>query len=71
MPLRGPRFSGDPVLEERFAGRHRMLFGEDGIPVKRVQHTLIELGFSVHDGGRCELKYWTTHVGGRVSAKTD
>lgn len=50
MPLRCPRFSGDPVLEECFAGRHRMLFGEDGLPVKRVQRALIDLGFSIPDG---------------------
>lgn len=50
MALRGPRFSGDPILEECFAGRHRMLFGEDGLPVKRVQHALIELGETIPDG---------------------
>jgi hypothetical protein len=37
MPLRGPRFAGDPVLEDCFAGRHRMLAPEEGIGVKRVQ----------------------------------
>ena len=47
MPLRGPRFSGDPVLEECFAGRHRMLAPEQGLAVKRVQAALMELGLSV------------------------
>lgn len=47
MPLRGPRFSGDPVLEDCFAGNHRMLAPEDGLAVKRVQSALIELGKSV------------------------
>jgi hypothetical protein len=47
MPLRGPRFSGDPILEECVAGRHRMMAPEDGLPVKRVQSALIELGTSV------------------------
>jgi peptidoglycan hydrolase-like protein with peptidoglycan-binding domain len=47
VPLRGPRFSKDPVLEECFAGHHRMFAGEDGLPVRRVQAALIELGFPV------------------------
>jgi peptidoglycan hydrolase-like protein with peptidoglycan-binding domain len=51
MPLRGPRFSGDPVLEECFAGRHRMLAPEEGLPVMRVQAALIELGRSVGPHG--------------------
>jgi len=51
MPLSGPRFSGDRVLEECFAGRRRMLAPESGLPVKRVQAVLIELGRSVGPGG--------------------
>jgi hypothetical protein len=51
MPLRGPRFSGDPVLEECFAGRHRMMAPEDGLPVRRVQAALIELGRTVGPAG--------------------
>lgn len=51
MPLRGPRFSGDPVLEECFAGRHRMMAPENGLPVKRVQAALVELGFPVGPHG--------------------
>lgn len=51
VPLRGPRFSGDPVLEECLAGRHRMLASEDGLPVKRVQAALIELDFPVGPRG--------------------
>lgn len=51
MPLRGPRFSGDPVLEECFAGRHRMMAPEEGLPVKRVQAALVELGFPVGPHG--------------------
>ena len=51
MPLRGPRFSGDPVLEECFAGLHRMMAPEQGLAVKRVQAALIELGHSVGSAG--------------------
>ena len=51
MPLRGPRFAGDPVLEECFAGRHRMLEPEQGLPVKRVQAALLELGRPVGTAG--------------------
>ncbi|MFM2078291.1 MAG: hypothetical protein RJA49_2181, partial [Actinomycetota bacterium] len=51
MALRGPRFSGDPVLEECQAGRHRMMAPEDGLPVMRVQAALIELGRSIGDAG--------------------
>jgi hypothetical protein len=51
MPLRGPRFSGDPILEECFAGRHRMMSPEQGLAVKRVQAALIELGRSVGPAG--------------------
>jgi hypothetical protein len=51
MPLRGPRFSGDPVLEECFADRHRMMAPEQGLPVKRVQAALIELGHSLGPAG--------------------
>jgi hypothetical protein len=51
MPLRGPRFSGDPVLEQCFAGQHRMMSPEEGLAVKRVQAALIELGRSVGPGG--------------------
>ena len=51
MPLRGPRFAGDPVLEECFAARHRMLEPEQGLPVKRVQAALLELGRSVGAAG--------------------
>jgi hypothetical protein len=47
MPLRGPRFSGDPVLEACFESQHRMMAPEEGLPVKRVQAALIELGRSV------------------------
>lgn len=51
MPLRGPRFSGDPVLEECFANRHRMMAPEQGLPVKRVQAALIALGHSLEADG--------------------
>ena len=47
MALRSARLAGDPVLEECLAGRHRMLAGEEGLPVKRVQQALIDLGRSV------------------------
>jgi putative peptidoglycan binding protein len=47
MPLRSARLAGDPVLEECFAERHRMLSGEQGLPVMRVQQALIDLGRSV------------------------
>ncbi len=51
MPLRGPRFSGDPVLEECLTGGHRMMAPEEGLPVKRVQAALVELGFPVGPHG--------------------
>jgi Putative peptidoglycan binding domain len=51
MPLRGPRFAGDPVLEECFAGLHRMLAPEMGIGVKRVQSALMALGRDVGPEG--------------------
>jgi hypothetical protein len=51
MTLRGPRFSGDPVLEQCFAGLHRMEEREQGLAVKRVQAALIELGLSVGSAG--------------------
>lgn len=51
MPLRGPRFSGDPVLEACLLGQHRMLAPEQGLAVMRVQAALIELGHSVGTAG--------------------
>jgi hypothetical protein len=51
MPLRGPRFSGDPVLEACFNATHRMLAPENGLAVMRVQAALIELGNSVGPRG--------------------
>ena len=51
MPLRGPRFSGDPTLEACFESQHRMMAPEDGLSVKRVQAALIELGRSVGPNG--------------------
>lgn len=66
MPLRGPRFSGDPVLEECFAGRHRMLAPEQGLPVKRVQAALIELGGSV--GPKVDDGIFGSDTGVAVSA---
>jgi hypothetical protein len=51
MPLKGPRFAGDPVLEACFDGKHRMHAPEEGLAVKRVQAALIELGHSVGPAG--------------------
>src|SRR4051812_10187416 len=51
MPLRAPRFAGDPILEDCLAGLHRMLAPETGIAVKRVQAGLIALGRDVGDAG--------------------
>ena len=51
MPLRGPRFSGDQILEACLAGSHRMFEPERGIAVKRVQAALIELGEDVGPAG--------------------
>ena len=51
MPLRSARLTGDPVLEECLAGRHRMLAGEQGLPVKRLQQGLLDLGRSVGPKG--------------------
>lgn len=51
MPLRCPRFSGDPILEACLDGTHRMLAPETGLPVKRVQAALNDLGFSVGQSG--------------------
>ena len=50
MPLRSPRFAGDPVLEACFAGQHRMMAPEQGDAVRKVQQALIDLGFALPDG---------------------
>jgi hypothetical protein len=47
------RLAGDPVLEECLAGRHRMLAGEQGLSVKRVQQALLDLGLTVAWSWRC------------------
>lgn len=51
MPLRSARLTGDQVLENCLAGGHRMLSGEDGLPVMRVQSGLIDLGRPVGPKG--------------------
>src|SRR5690242_106806 len=51
MPLRNPRFSGDPILEACFEGQHRMQQGEVGLAVMRVQAVLMNIGYSVGPGG--------------------
>ena len=51
MPLRSPRFAGDPVLEACLAGQHRMLQDESGLAVMRVQAALLDLGRSVGSAG--------------------
>jgi hypothetical protein len=51
MSLRGPRFSGDPILEQCFNGAHRMFAPETGIAVMRVQSALVELGLPVGPRG--------------------
>jgi hypothetical protein len=45
--LRSARLADDSVLEECFADRHRMLSGEQGLPVMRIQQALIDLRRSV------------------------
>jgi putative peptidoglycan binding protein len=45
--LRGPRFTGDPVLKDCLDAAHRMMAPEQGLSVKRVQSALLELGYSV------------------------
>jgi hypothetical protein len=51
MPLRSARLTGDQVLENCLAGTHRMLAGEDGLSVMRVQSALLDLGRSVGSKG--------------------
>jgi hypothetical protein len=51
MPLRSARLTGDQVLENCLAGTHRMLGGEDGLSVMRVQSALLDLGRSVGPKG--------------------
>ena len=43
LPLRSARLTGDQVLENCLAGRHRMLEGEDGLPVMRLQSALLDV----------------------------
>lgn len=70
MPLRSARLAGDPVLEECLAGRHRMLAGEQGLPVKRVQQGLIDLGRPVGPSGADGI--FGPNTGAAVTAyKTD
>jgi hypothetical protein len=51
MPLRSARLTGDPVLTQCLEGTHRMVAGEDGLSVMRLQSGLIDLGFSVGPDG--------------------
>ena len=51
MPLRSAKLAGDPVLEQCPEGTHRMLAGEDGLPVKRLQQALNDLGHCVGPAG--------------------
>lgn len=51
MPLHSARLNGDLVLESCLAGTHRMLAGEEGLPVMRVQSALIDLGYPVGPKG--------------------
>ncbi|AUT74005.1 S8 family serine peptidase [Paraburkholderia hospita] len=50
-PLRSARLTGDPVLRSCLAGEHRMMAGEDGLPVMRLQQALIDLGQPVGPAG--------------------
>jgi hypothetical protein len=70
MPLSSPRFAGDPVLEGCLAGKHRMLSGEQGPAVAKVQQALIDLGFSISSGatggffnqtGEAVVRFKTAH----------
>jgi hypothetical protein len=50
MPFLSPRLAGDPVLEACLAGTHRMMQGESGAAVRKVQQALIDLGYGIPDG---------------------
>lgn len=50
MPFQSPRFAGDPVLEASLAGQHRMMAGQSGDAVRKVQQALIDLGYAIPDG---------------------
>lgn len=50
MPFASPRFAGDPVLEACLAGTHRMMAGETGDAVRKVQQALIDLGYHIPEG---------------------
>src|SRR3954462_8418203 len=70
MPLRSARLTGDQVLENCLTGGHRMLSGEDGLPVLRVQSALLDLGRSVGPHGADGL--FGPDTGAAVTAeKTD
>lgn len=51
MPLRSARLTGDPVLENCLDGNFRMLAGQTGLPVFRVQSALLDLGRSIGPAG--------------------
>jgi hypothetical protein len=45
--LGSPRFHGDPVLEACFDGEHRIMAGESGPAVQKIQQALMDLGFAL------------------------
>lgn len=47
MALRSARLTGDPILENCLNGTHRILSGDDGLAVMRVQSALLDLGRTV------------------------
>jgi phosphatidylserine/phosphatidylglycerophosphate/cardiolipin synthase-like enzyme len=49
--LTSPRFAGDDVLEACFDGEHRMVVGEAGECVSRVQQALVDLGYPLPTHG--------------------
>lgn len=51
MPLQSARLNSDLVLENCLDGTHRMLAGEEGLPVMRVQSALLDLGHSLGPKG--------------------
>ena len=49
--LTSPRFAGDSVLEACFDGKHRMLLGETGSAVEKVQQALTDSGLPLKIDG--------------------
>ena len=50
MPFQSPRFAGDPLLEACLANTHRLMVGQSGEAVRKIQQALIDLGYQIPDG---------------------